>query len=162
MLSEHGSQGWNIREPGIGGGPGMKYVCDASERKNWFRLETEAEADQESGLMDHAVAKHFRQEREKAAGSFKPSSTLYIEQNIGLEGHIQREMPLFLTLRDADGDRLVTAMLPPGGRDDPDFRIIIVGQGNGDPYPAHGPAIESLAAHFGLKLDRARCFPYRR
>lgn len=140
----------------------MKYVCDAPERKTWFRLETEAEAEQESALMEHAVAKHFRSAREAAAASFTPSSTVYIEQNIGLEAHIQRTMPLFLTLRDGDGDGLATAMLPPGGRDDPAFRIIIVGRGNSDPYPEHGPAIEALAAHFGLALDRDRCFPYRR
>lgn len=139
----------------------MKYVCDAPERKTWFRLETEVEADRESALMDHAVAKHFRRERETAAGSFTPSSGVYIEQNIGLEAHIQREMPLFLTLRDANGDGLATAMLPPGGRDDPDFRIIIVGPGNADPYPSQGSAIEALGAHFGLTLDRARCFPYK-
>jgi len=140
----------------------MKFVCDAPERKTWFRLETEAEAERESALMDHAVAKHFRRERDSAAASFKPASTLYIEQNIGLERHIQRAMPLFLTLRDIDGKALATAMLPPEGRDDAEFKIIIVGPGNADPYPQHGPAVEALGAHFGLKLDRARCFPYER
>lgn len=140
----------------------MKYVCDAPERKTWFRLETEVEAERESALMDHAVAKHFRRAREEAAASFTPSSTVFIEQNIGLEAHIQRTMPLFLTLRDAGGDGLVTAMLPPGGREDSQFRIIIVGPGNADPYPAHAAAIEALAAHFGLALDRERCFPYSR
>ena len=140
----------------------MKYVCDAPERKTWFRLETEAEAEQESALMDHAVAKHFRRAREEAAASFTPSSSVYIEQNIGLEAHIQRAMPLFLTLRDGDGEGLATAMLPPEGRDDPAFRIIIVGRGNADPYPAHAAAIAALGAHLGLALERDRCFPYRR
>lgn len=140
----------------------MKYVCDAPDKKTWFRLETEAEAEKESALMDHAVAKHFRRERESAADSFQPASNVYIEQNIGLERHIQRQMPLFLTLRDAGGAALVTAMLPPGGQDDPEFRIIIVGAGNADPYPEHKAAIEALGAHYGLTLDRARCFPYQR
>ena len=37
---------------------------------------------------------------------------------------------------------------------------IIVGPGNGDPYPEHQAAIEALARRFLLSLDRARCFPY--
>jgi len=139
----------------------MKFVCDAPDRKSWFRIEGEAEAEQESALMDHAVAKHFRREREKAVRSYKPTSMVYIEQNIGLEAHIQREMPLFLTLREAEGGGLATAMLPPDGRHDPAFRIIIVGKGNRDPYPEHEAAIHALGAHFGLTLDRVHCYPYR-
>lgn len=139
----------------------MKYVCDAPGRKSWFRIETEAEAEQESALMNHAVAKLFRREREKAVKSYKPTSARYIEQDIGLEAHIQREMPLFLTLRDAEGGGLVTAMLPPRGQDAPGFRTIIVGEGNSDPYPQHDAAIRALDAHFGLTLDRARCYPHR-
>jgi len=142
--------------------PVMKYVCDAPDRKIWFRIETEAEAEQESALMDHAVAKYFQRERENSVRSYKPTSRTYVERNIGLQAHIQREMPLFLTLRDAEGGGLVTAMLPPGGRDDPAFRIIIVGKGNSDPYPEHGAAIDALGAHFGLTLQRARCYPYDR
>ncbi len=140
----------------------MKYVCDAPDRKSWFRIETEAEAERESMLMDHAVAKHFRREQETALRSYHPAVTTYLERNIGLQAHIQREMPLFLTLRDAEGSALVTAMLPPRGRNDPGFRIIIVGKGNGDPYPEHGPAIQALGAHFGLILERVHCYPYRR
>jgi hypothetical protein len=37
-----------------------------------------------------------------------------------------------------------------------------VGRGNLDPYPDHGDAVESLGRHFGVTLDRQRCFPYRR
>ncbi len=140
----------------------MKYVCDAPGRSTWFRLETQGEADQESALMDHAVARHFRREREAAVASYTPASSVFIEQNIGLKRHVQRSMPLFLTLRDQDGQALATAMLPPGGADDPSFRIIVVGPSNVDPYIMHRPAIEALGAHFGLRLDRDRCFPYRR
>ena len=84
-----------------------------------------------------------------------------IEQQIGLKAHVQKEMPLFLTLRDSDGKGLVTAMLPPGGADlsDTPFRCIVVGPGNADPYTAHGDAIEKLGEHFGLTLDREHCFP---
>jgi hypothetical protein len=139
----------------------MKFVCDAPDNKTWFRIETEAEALKESALMDHAVAKYFQREHETAAQSYKPTSTVSFEQKIGLEAHIQRTMPLFLTLRDAGGDGLVTAMLPPGGQDDPTFRIIIVGPSNADPYPDHQAAIDALGAHFGLSLDRANCYPYR-
>ena len=140
----------------------MKFVCDAPDKKTWFRIETEAEADQEAALMHHVVAKHFRRERENAVRTYKPTSTVSFERNIGLEAHIGRNMPLFLTLRDAEGGGLVTAMLPPGGQDDPAFKIIIVGESNTDPYPAHQTAIEALGTHFGFALDRTRCYPYRR
>ena len=140
----------------------MKYICDAPERKTWFRIESELEADQESALMDHAVAKHFRQAREAAIHSFRPASEVYIEGRIGLERHIQRAMPLFLTLRDHDGTALVTARLPPEGRDEDGFCYVIVGPSNSDPYPFQDGAIRALGAYFGLELDHARCYPYRR
>ncbi|MBB3018810.1 hypothetical protein FHR70_001864 [Microvirga lupini] len=88
-------------------------------------------------------------------------SSSYVEQDIGLKDHIRRVMPLFLTLRDAEGQALVTAMLPPGGRPEPAFRIIIVGPENRDPYPDHEEAIEALGDYFGLTLDRTHCYPYR-
>src|SRR5437899_10835176 len=68
-------------------------------------------------------------------------------------------MPLFLTLRDREGNALTTAMLPPGGKDRGGFRIIIVAASNADPYPQQDAAIAALGAHFGLTLDRDRCFP---
>jgi hypothetical protein len=71
-------------------------------------------------------------------------------------------MPMFLTLRDAEGAPLVTAMLPPGARRDRSFGCIIVGPANGDPYKQHANAIEALADHFDIPLDRAHCYPYRR
>jgi len=140
----------------------MEYVCDAPGNRTWFRIVTEGEAAAESEAMRHAVEKHFRRERERAAESFRSLSTVFIEQDIGKEAHIKRAMPLFLTLRDEDGVGLVTAMLPPGGKRDPNFGCIIVGPGNSDPYADHGDAIKGLGDHFGLTLDRARCYPYRR
>ena len=140
----------------------MKYVCDSPGGKTWFRIETVDEASKESLMMNHAVEKHFRQHRDSAAGSFKPASTVFIEQNIGLESHVQKAMPLFLTLRNNAGDGLATAMLPPGGQDKAGFRIIIVGPGNSDPYADHAEAIRALGDHFGLTLDRERCYPYQR
>ncbi len=98
--------------------------------------------------MRHAVEKHFRREREKAVESYRPLTTVFIEQDIGKQAHINRAMPLFLTLRDEDGKPLVTAMLPPGGREDPDFTCIVVGPANADPYPQHADAIEALADAF--------------
>lgn len=140
----------------------MQFVCDALH-KTWFRIETDAEAISESQAMAHAVEKYFRQAREQAAKSYvPPRSSRYVEQNIGLKAHIQRVMPIFLTLRDAEGTPLATAMLPPAGQDAASFRPIIVGRGNSDPYPEHGEAIEKLAHHYGLTLDPARCYPYRR
>jgi hypothetical protein len=139
----------------------MKFICDAPGGKAWFRIETELEAKQESELMEHAVEKYFRRERETATQTYQPApGTSYIERDIGLSDHIQRQMPLFLTLRDAEGNGLATAMLPPDGKAVAGFRIMIVGRANKDPYPSEGSAIEALARHFGLTLDRASCFPY--
>lgn len=140
----------------------MKYICDAGS-DTWFRLETEAEATLESQVMEHAVEKYFRQARDLALRSYQPPKELsVIEQNIGLKDHVQRAMPLFLTLRDREGVPHVTAMLPPKGKDDRTFKPIVVGRANGDPYPTHGPAIRKLGEHFGMTLDAARCYPYRR
>jgi hypothetical protein len=140
----------------------MRYVCDAPGDRTWFRLETEVEAADESAAMRHAVEKFFRQEKARAEQSFAPPSRHFVEQEIGLKAHVQRTMPLFLTLRDGNGKPLATAMLPPGGKEDRSFRPIIVGPGNGDPYAQHGDAIQALAVHFGLDLNPGRCFPYRR
>ena len=140
----------------------MKYVCDAPCGRTWFQLVTESEAEQESVGMRHAVEKYFRREREKAAQSFRPISSAFIEQEIGKEAHITRNMPLFLTLRDQNGVPLVTAMMPPSGKPDRSFGCILVGPSNNDPYPKHGDAIEALSKHFGIPLERAQCYPYRR
>ncbi len=140
----------------------MQFVCDAPP-KTWFRIETEGEAALESRAMNHAVEKYFKQTHEQATRSYvPPRSAPYIEQNIGLKAHVQRVMPLFLTLRDAEGNALVTAMLPPMGKDERSFKPIIVGVDNTDPYPEHGEAIRILGRHYGLTLDPARCYPYRR
>src|SRR5947208_15892894 len=90
----------------------MRYVCDAPGGKTWFRIETESEALAESEFMRHAVEKYFRKEHDKATQSFRPISKVFFEQEIGLKAHVQHEMPLFLTLRDGDGNPLATAMLP--------------------------------------------------
>ena len=44
----------------------MQFICDAPNRKAWFRIETEAEALAESELMRHAVEKYFRREYDAA------------------------------------------------------------------------------------------------
>lgn len=113
--------------------------------------------------MSHAVEKYFSQAYHEAAGSFEPpKSAAVFEQNIGLKSHIQRVMPMFLTLRDNEGTALVTAMLPPAGLTEEDMRPIIVGIENSDPYVAFEDAIEILADHFQLDLRRSLCFPYAR
>jgi len=113
--------------------------------------------------MSHAVEKYFRRASEQAAGTYvPPRSAAYIEQNIGLKSHIQRVMPIFLTLRDGEGKALATAMLPPAGQDAQSFRPIIVGPNNSDPFPEHADAITRLAEHYSLTLDPVRCYPYRR
>jgi hypothetical protein len=140
----------------------MEFVCDVSGGRTWFRIETEAEAAEESRLMRHAVEKHFRRAREEASQSFNPAGVPYIEQDIRRATHIRRVTPAFLTLRDPEGVALVTAMLPSVKQNDLAFRPVIVGQGNSDPYPKHGDAIGALAKHFGITLDRMRCYPYHR
>ena len=140
----------------------MKFICDAPGGKSWFRIETEVEAAAESALMRHAVERYFGREQDAARQSYRPTSAVFIEQEIGLRAHLQREMPRFLTLRDGDGTALVTAMLPPGGNSGSGFRCIVVGPDNADPYPAHGEAIDALGRHLGLSLERAHCYPYRR
>lgn len=140
----------------------MQFVCDAPPN-TWFRIETLGEAALESQLMNHAVEKFFRQAHDQAAKSYVPPKSRHVfEQSIGLKPHIQKVMPLFLTLRNNEGKALVTAMLPPGGKEDKAFRPIIVGPGNADPYPSYSDAIKALGKHYGLTLDPARCFPYRR
>src|ERR1700760_566878 len=113
----------------------MQYVCDGPNGKTWFRIETEGEAVRESRLMNHTVEKYFRREREKAVQSWRPERPNAIERDIGLEAHVQREMPLFLTLRDREGNALATAMLPPGGNDRGGVPIILLVALNADPYP---------------------------
>jgi hypothetical protein len=140
----------------------MKYICDAPNSRTWFRIENDAEAARESIDMQHAVEKHFLREKELAAQSYKPVSTVNFEQMIGLRGHLERTMPIFLTLRDQRGAGLATAMLPPGGKDSAGARIIVVGCANADPYAQHADAIQALGRHFHLALDRGRCFPYSR
>ncbi len=140
----------------------MQYVCDGLGNKTWFRIETEAEAIAESALMNHAVDKYFRRAHETAMQSYRPEAANTIERDIGLAAHVRREMPVFATLRDGEGNGLATAMLPPRGLDTPSFRIIVVGPGNADPYGDHSEAIAALGTHFGLALTRERCFPYGR
>jgi hypothetical protein len=141
----------------------MRFVCDAAVGKAWFRIETEAEAAQESELMRHAVEKHFRRAFEQASQNYRPAPGPYVEQDIGRAAHIRRAMPVFLTLRDAEGTPLATAMVPQrAGRESLACGPMVVGPGNSDPYPEHGEAIRALGQHIGLTLDRARCYPYRR
>ena len=139
----------------------MRYVCDAPGGRTWFRFETEAEAEAEAALMRHAVDKYFRKHEAAARESYRaPANAAKFEKAIGLKDHIAKAMPLFLTLRADDGEGLATAMLPPEGRNQANFRKVIVGPANSDPYTAHGDAIESLARHLGIELPREDCFPY--
>ena len=82
----------------------MQYICDAPGSKTWFRIETDGEAALESDAMSHVVEKHFLQAWESAASTYRSTSSPFVEQNIGLKAHVQRVMPLFLTLRSAEGN----------------------------------------------------------
>ena len=138
----------------------MEYVCDVAGGTAWFRIETEAEATQESELMRHAVEKYFRRAYEAASQTYVTTGIPYIEQDIRRASHIRQVMPVFLTLKDDQGRSLVTAMLPQSRHMYRELRPVIVGQGNSDPSPAHGEAIAALGARFGMTLNRARCYPY--
>jgi hypothetical protein len=138
----------------------MKYVCDAPDGSAWFRIETEEEASAESALMRHSIERYFRAEMEKARQSFRPPSSVFFEQEIGLRAHLQRETPLFLTLRNDSGTPCVTAMLPQARDPERQVRPIILGQANTDPYMKYADAILALGKHLHLTLDRARCYPY--
>ncbi len=139
----------------------MRYVCDAPGGRTWFRFETEAEAEAEAALMRHAVDKHFRKHMAAARESYRaPASVRALERDIGLKDHIAKATPLFLTLRSSDGEGLATAMLPPEGRNQVNFRIVIVGPENADPYASAAEAIAALGAHYHLDLKREDCFPY--
>lgn len=138
----------------------MKYVCDAPPY-TWFRIETLSEAAKESRDMRHAVEKYYQKAYQDAASTYRPpQSAAVFEQNIGLEAHIQRVMPIFTTLRNRDGEALVTAMLPPEGYDEDDMCPIIVGIENCDPYLEYEDAIDTLGTHYNLLLERERCYPY--
>ena len=114
------------------------------------------------------MEKHFRRAYEQASlANRQAPGPSFVEQDIGQAAHIRSAMPVFLTLRDGEGNALATAMLPPprlqaAGRDDVAICPMVVGSGNGDPYPEHGEAIRDLGEHFGLALNRARCYPYGR
>ena len=111
--------------------------------------------------MRHSVDKYFRRFEAAAREAYRaPAGSPSFEQAIGLKDHIARTMPLFLTLRADDGTGLATAMLPPGGRNQVNFRVIIVGPLNEDPYEEHADKIEVLARRFGLELPRETSFPY--
>ena len=139
----------------------MRYVCDAPGGSAWFRLETEAEAEAEAVLLRHAVDKYFRRYEAAARESYRaPPGAPTFEQAIGLKDHVAKVMPLFLTLRSAEGEGLATAMLPPQGRNQVNFKIVIVSPENADPYEEHEPEIEALALHFNIELPREECFPY--
>lgn len=135
----------------------MKFVCSSGD-KTWFSMESEHEAAQETALMEHAVEKYFCIAYARAKASYAPGAG--IERDIGLKAHIARSMPLFLTLRDGEGNGLATAMLPPNGVPDPSFSCIIVGPKNADPYPQNAAAIEALAQYYKISLPRQRCYPY--
>jgi hypothetical protein len=139
----------------------MRFVCDAGEDA-WFEIETEAEAALESELMAHAVEKHFCRAYAAARASYVPPLGPFLEQDIGLKAHIRRTMPTFCTLRGPDGMGLASALLRISPAADTATQAIIVGPSNSDPFPEQGGAIRKLGEHFGIELDRVRCYPYSR
>jgi len=70
--------------------------------KPGFRIETEAEATTENPTACAPCCRKilFARSRKRRLRASSRASTVYFEQEIGLKAHIQREMPVFLTLRD--------------------------------------------------------------
>ena len=56
----------------------MKFICDAPDKNSWFRRKGHQFAGIDPG-RGHAVAKHYRREREQAMGGFKPASMVNFE-----------------------------------------------------------------------------------
>ena len=111
--------------------------------------------------MHHAVEKYCRRAYDQASLAYRPAPGPYIEQDIGRSAYIRHAMPVFLTLRDGEGNPLATAMLPQPRRDSPAPNPIVVGHENSNSYPEHGGP-SALGRHFSLILDRVRCYPYHR
>ena len=59
----------------------MQFVCDTSDNKTWFRIETEYQADHESTLMKHGVQKHFKRACDCARQTYRSTSTIYCDLN---------------------------------------------------------------------------------
>jgi len=137
----------------------MQYVCDAPNKKTWFRIETEGEAMMEAEAMHHSLDYRFRHAREAAIGSYMPPAQLRpFERNIGLGAHIARTMPLFLTLRDNEGTPLATAMLPQSACGD--YPPSVVGPDYADAYRSEDGAIAALEKHLGRTLRRESYNPF--
>jgi hypothetical protein len=147
------------------GRAGMRFVCDAAGGKAWFRIETAAEAAKESELMRHAVEKHFRRAHEQASQSYKAGAGA-----LRRAGHRARgaHPPGHAGVPDAarrGGHRARHRHAPAAaGR---------AGRAGGlqshgcrprerRPLPGARGAIRALGRHFGLSLDRIRCYPYGR
>ena len=88
----------------------MRYVCDAPGGTTWFQIEIQAEAGGTSG--DEPRRREAAQET--AAESYVAPPGPFFERDIGLKAHVQRSMPIFLTLRDGEGTALVTAYASTG------------------------------------------------
>ena len=115
----------------------MQFICDAPGGKTWFRIETEGEAAFESDSMSHAVEKHFRHAWEAATDSYQSAGRSFVEQNIGLKDHVRRVMPLFMTLRDVEGNTLATAgnTIPASGSSSSGLRTAIPIRSTRGPSP---------------------------
>ena len=60
------------------------------------------------------------------------------------------------------GDRLLCNVLRPRFLTAEQYRPILVGPNNSDPFRDYPMAINILARHFGVELDPVRCYPYRK
>jgi hypothetical protein len=132
----------------------MQYVCDAPGRKTWFRIETDGEALLEAELMRNAIEVQYENARLAAVQTYQPSQRLQsFERNIGLKAHLERSMPIFLTLRDSEGTPLANAMLPPGGRENGLHTTRVVGPNGADAMRFEPEAVKALEKHYNIAIE---------
>ena len=132
----------------------MEYVCDAPGRKTWFRIESENEALVESETMRNSIEIQYESARRDAIRKYLPSPRLQsFERDIGLKAHLQRTMPMFLTLRDREGTPLANATLPPCGEYDGSYTGRVIGPNGTDALVSQADAVGALERHFGLAIQ---------
>jgi len=108
----------------------------------------------ESEVMKVRIDTEFRNERDRATRSYRPHPRLQsIERDIGLNAHVLRVMPIFLTLRDREGTALANAVLPPEDKSRGVDHSVVVGPDYANPFASQSDAIKALEQHYDISLQ---------
>lgn len=110
------------------------HLVDTSLQRRWVELMNQADADAEGKAMQHAVARHFREDRGRGSGA------------------------RYFSLRSFHGDSLVTVRIDPvpGA---PSSRHIAVAERNQDPFSSYCHDLGVLGRKLGVTLDESS-YPY--